>query len=153
MAKDASKGWMTVVLEKEGSPEITVTCPRKVKMNPFRALVSWRVDGFPQFNVTPKDWKGFFLYLLAWLLVFIFGSIMLSAFGESRVEGNGELTEGEVNGVLAFVGFLLTVAALVLNVIITANYYYSFIKKALKRGYVINDAEQRAACEAAGLYK
>lgn len=107
------------------------------------ALLSLRIESFPQFNVTPKDWKGFFLYFLVFLFIFVFGSIMSSAFGEGD----------EVNGALAFVGFLLTAASVVFNVVITAAYYYSFIRNKLKLGYVINDAEQRAVCEAAGVYK
>lgn len=125
------KGKVSIVLEKAGNPPITVNCPAKIKQNPALVLLTMRTSGFPPLNVTPKDWKGFGIHLVAFLSIFLFAAT-------SQVIGG--------------IGLILALVDLVLNCILEANYYFNFIKTKIKEGYSIADSEQRALCEQAGVF-
>ena len=129
--KKKRKGKVTIVLEKEGCPAISVECPAKIKQNPVLVWLTIRFSGFPPLNVTPKDWKGFFLHLALFSSIFVFGALV---------------TE------IGTVGVILTIIDAVFNCIFEANYYFRFIKRKISEGYSVNDAEQRSLCEMAGVF-
>lgn len=126
------KNKVKIVLEKAGCEPISVICPRKIKTNAILTWLGLRFSGFPQFNVTPVDWKGFWIYLFAFISIFVFAAF---------------------SSVIGTIGIILGLIDLVINIIMTSRYYYSFITKKLKDGYEIRDAEQKSLCEAAGIFK
>lgn len=130
--KKIGKNKVKIVLEKNGCTPISVICPNKIKANALLTWLTLRFSGFPQFNVTPTDWKNFWLYILAFISIFIFGWLGTS---------------------VSVIFIVIALADLIFNIIITANYYFNFIRKKLKEGYEIRDSEQRAICEKAGVYK
>ena len=130
-SKKKRKGWVISVLEKEGCPTISVQCPAKIKQNPALVFVTMNHSIFPSLNVTPKDWKGFFLHLALFL-----------SMGVVAVIAQENL----------IVGLPLALIDVLFNCIFEINYYFRFIKRKISEGYSVNDPEQRSLCEMAGIF-
>ena len=122
---------VTIILEKEGSPAISVECPEKIKQNPLLVWFTLRTSGFPPLNVNPKDWKGFGFHIFAFLSIFLFVLVAQTVGG---------------------IGIILGIADIIFNCFLSANYYFKFIRKKISEGYSINDSEQYSLCEAAGVF-
>ena len=126
MAKDVK-----IVLKKEGSKDITVKCPRTVKLSPVIAAL-YILWGCPPLWVKPIDWKGAFLSFLAGPLIII--SLVVLFFVSTGF------------------GFVLLAAVLVLEFLFNRDYFFNFLKKRLAEGYTVEDEEQKQILKEAGVF-
>ena len=118
-----------VVLKKEGAKDITVKCPRSIKLNPVIAAISI-LYGMPPFQVKPINGKDVLIALAGFAMIFISLGICTVSLG---------------------LGFILFIAVLVFNFLFTKNYFFNFIKKRLAEGYTVEDSEQKQILQEAGI--
>ena len=116
------------VLKKDGTEDIIVKCPQKVKLSVMGALFAIRF-GLPPADVTPVQVKdvinciGLFLSIFMTCILFVVPPL----------------------GVIALAGVVT------LNFIYNKNYFFNFIEKKMEEGYKVEDEEQRKLLEDAGL--
>ena len=125
MAKDVE-----IVLKKEGAKDITVKCPRTVKLPPVIAAL-YILWGCPPMWVKPIDWKGAFISFLTNPLIVI--SLVVLFFVSTGF------------------GLVLLAAVLVLEFLFKRDYFFNFLKKRLAEGYTVEDEEQRQILKDAGV--
>lgn len=117
-----------ITLKKDGSNDIIVKCPQKVKLSVMGALFAIRF-GLPPADVTPVQVKdvikciGLFFSIFIACILFVVPPL----------------------GVIALAGVVA------LNVIYNKNYFFNFIKKKMEEGYKVEDEEQRKLLQDAGL--
>ncbi len=117
-----------ITLKKDGSNDIIVKCPQKVKLSVMGALFAIRF-GLPPADVSPVQVKdvikciGLFLSIFIACILFVVPPL----------------------GVIALAGVVA------LNVIYNKNYFFNFIQKKMEEGYKVEDEEQRKLLEDAGL--
>lgn len=126
MAKDVE-----IVLKKEGSKDITVKCPRTVKLSPVIAAL-YILWGCPPLWVKPIDWKGAFISFLAYPLIVISLAVLFL--------------------VSPGFGLVLLAAVLVLEFLFNRDYFFNFFKKRLAEGYTVEDEEQKQILKEAGVF-
>ena len=117
-----------ITLKKDGSNDIIVKCPQKVKLSVMGALFAIRF-GLPPADVTPVQVKDVIKCIGLYLSIFI--ACILFVVPQL--------------GVIALAGVVA------LNVIYNKNYFFNFIKKKMEEGYKVEDEEQRKLLEDAGL--
>ena len=117
-----------ITLKKDGSNDIIVKCPQKVKLSVMGALFAIRF-GLPPADVTPVQVKdvinciGLFLSIFITCILFVVPPL----------------------GVIALAGVVA------LNFIYNKNYFFNIIEKKMEEGYKVEDEEQRKLLEDAGL--
>lgn len=118
-----------ITLRKEGSEDIIVKCPRKVKLSVGGALLAVH-SGLPPAEIKPKQGKDALKCYLLFLLIFV----ACVPFAIAPVLGIITL------GVVLF-----------LNIRYNKNYFFNFINKKLAEGYTVEDAEQKQILQEAGI--
>ena len=116
-----------IELQKAGCETISIKCSQKVKLTLWQTLIELQY-GLPPLNIKPIDKKGLGILVGAFILIFI-----VNAFAFS------------------FYGIIATLGIIVLNLIITQNYYVSYIQKKIKEGYEIVGDESKKIVEEAGV--
>ncbi len=117
-----------ITLKKDGSNDIIVKCPQKVKLSVMGALFAIRF-GLPPADVTPVQVKDVIKCIGLYLSIFI-ACILF---------------------VVPPLGVIALAGVVALNVIYNKNYFFNFIKKKMEEGYKVEDEEQRKLLEDAGL--
>lgn len=118
-----------ITLKKEGSGDIVVNCPEKIKLSIPGALLAIRF-GLPPADIKPVQWKD-----VAIAYIIFFAIFLSCAFFVVSIP----------------LGILLLAAAVFLNIYYNQNYFFNFIKKKLSEGYTVEGEEQTQALKAAGL--
>ena len=126
MAKDVE-----IILKKEGEKDITVKCPRTVKLSALRVYLAINM-GLPPLSIKPADMKGLGITVLAFLAIFVACAFFTVSIG---------------------LGAIVLAAVLVFNFVYTKNYFFNFIKKKLAEGYSVDDAEQNQILQEAGVFE
>ena len=132
MSKKQRKGYISITLKKQGANDIVIeSCPEKIKLN-FLQLYLAVGFGCPALNVKPIDWKG---------VATIFGSFFapfvgLALFASMKLPGLG---------IIALIGLF------VLNIVVTKNYFFNYIKKCISEGYAPESEENRVILSNAGI--
>ncbi|QOW62050.1 hypothetical protein [Treponema pedis] len=116
-----------IELEKAGCETISIECSQKVKLTVLQTLIELRY-GLPPLNIKPIDKKGLGILLGAFALIFV-----VNAFAFS------------------FYGLIATLGIIVLNLVITQNYYVNYIQKKLKEGYEVVGDDSKKIVEEAGV--
>ena len=117
-----------ITLKKDGSNDIIIKCPQKIKLHPVAArfALSCRL---PLAKINPVQGKdviksiGLFFSMFIACILFVVPQL----------------------GVIALAGVVA------LNVIYNKNYFFNFIKKKMEEGYKVEDEEQRNLLQDAGL--
>ena len=118
-----------IVLKKTGSEDITVKCPRKVKLSVPAALFAIRF-GLPPADIKPVQGKDVLKCIVLFLLIFVAAFLF----------------------VIPPLGVVALAAVLALNIVYNKNYFFNFIKKRLAEGYSVEDEESRQILKDAGLW-
>lgn len=121
-----------IVLRKDGEQDITVKCPEKIKLGVGQTILALRF-GMPPMDVKPVDKKGLGVILGCFLSIFAVAGLM------------------SVIGANPLFCALEAIGLVVMNLIVTKNYFFNFIKGKLADGYTVS-SEHESLLQAAGMY-
>ncbi|MBQ8680766.1 MAG: SHOCT domain-containing protein [Treponema sp.] len=117
-----------ITLKKDGSEDIIVKCPRKVKLSIGGALLAIRF-GLPPADIKPVQGKDVIKCIVLFLLIFVAAALF----------------------VVPPLGVVALVVVLFLNIRYNQNYFVNFIKQKLSDGYTVEDSEQKQILQEAGI--
>lgn len=120
------------VLKKDGAQDITVKCPQKIKLSAWQTYQGM-FSGFPPLSIKPIDKMGV-LTIGGSFVAIVAVPAILSAMGAS-----------------AFFMLVMVAGLVVLNAIVTKNYFYNFFQSKLADGYTLADESQNQFLQEAGL--
>lgn len=120
------------VLKKDDAQDITVKCPQKIKLSAWQTYQGM-FDGFPPLSIKPIDKMGVLTVGGSFVAIIAVPAI-LSALGAST-----------------FFMLVMVAGLVVLNAIVTKNYFYNFFQSKLADGYVLADESQNQFLQEAGL--
>lgn len=120
-----------VILKKDGSEDITVTCPEKVKLSVPSALLAIKF-GLPPADVKPVQVKDVVKCIILFFAIFaacIFFTVSVP------------------------LGIIAVIIAFVANIIYNQNYFFNFIRKKIAEGYTVENEEHKNLLQAAGVFE
>ncbi len=120
-----------VILKKDGSEDITVTCPEKVKLSVPSALLAIKF-GLPPADVKPVQVKDVVKCIILFFAIFaacIFFTVSVP------------------------LGIIAVIIAFVTNIIYNQNYFFNFIRKKIAEGYTVENEEHKNLLQAAGVFE
>ena len=120
-----------VILKKDGSEDITVTCPEKVKLSVPSALLAIKF-GLPPADVKPVQVKDVVKCIILFFAIFaacIFFTVSVP------------------------LGIIALIIAFVANIIYNQNYFFNFIRKKIAEGYTVENEEHKNLLQAAGVFE
>lgn len=118
-----------ITLRKEGSGDIVVKCPEKIKLSIPGALLAIKF-GLPPADIKPVQWKDVAIAYIIFFAMFLSCAIVTVSIP---------------------VCVIFLAASIFLNIYYNQNYFFNFIKKKLAEGYAVEGEEQTQALKAAGL--
>jgi len=119
-----------ITLKKDGSDDIIVMCPEKIKLHPVAALLAISY-GLPPARIKPKQGKDILKAFALFLGIFV------------------SLAVCYINVLL---GIVLCVGFFVANFLFNKNYFFNFISKKLGEGYTVDTEAQKNILEKAGVF-
>ena len=120
-----------VILKKDGSEDITVTCPEKVKLSVPSALLAIKF-GLPPADVKPVQVKDVVKCIILFFAIFaacIFFTVSVP------------------------LGIIAVIIAFVANIIYNQNYFFNFIRNKIAEGYTVENEEHKNLLQAAGVFE
>lgn len=123
------KGYVDILLKKDGCKDIKVKCHVKVKLHPVVALFAMGC-GLPLVHVKPIDWKGVLIGEALFFTIFLSCAFFMVS--------------------IAF-GIIALGGAVVMNCLYSRNYFFKYIQKKLREGYQVEDQEHRQILENGGV--
>lgn len=120
-----------VILKKDGSEDITVMCPEKVKLSVPSALLAIKF-GLPPADVKPVQVKDVVKCIVLFFAIFaacIFFTVSVP------------------------LGIIAVIIAFVANIIYNQNYFFNFIRKKIAEGYTVENEEHKNLLQAAGVFE
>ncbi len=123
MAKDVE-----ITLKKEGSGDIVVKCPSKIKLHPAMAAIV-ALYGCPPAAIKPTQGKDILKAYALFAGIFAAGALVI----------------------IPPVGIIALIVMIVLNIRYNKDYFYNFIKKRLEEGYSVEQEEHKQLLREAGL--
>ncbi len=120
-----------VILKKDGSEDITVMCPEKVKLSVPSALLAIKF-GLPPADVKPVQVKDVVKCIILFFAIFaacIFFTVSVP------------------------LGIIAVIIAFVANIIYNQNYFFNFIRKKIAEGYTVENEEHKNLLQAAGVFE
>ena len=106
-----------IKLVKSGEKDVIINCPESIKL------------GILDLNIKPINYVSIVINLLLYALIYAVPALLLY-FGTSTA-----------------VFLILTSITIALNIVVNKNYYWNFICKKLKEGYLPANEETRAILE------
>jgi hypothetical protein len=126
------KKYIQITLKKDGYNDIIIkSCPEKIKLNILQTYGEM-LFGCPALKVKPIDWKGVFTIYGTFIAPYIACALFVS-----------------INTTFAIIALL---GLFILNAIITKNYFFNYISKHIKEGYIPETKEQQIILSNAGIY-
>lgn len=120
-----------VILKKDGSEDITVTCPENVKLSVPGALLAIKF-GLPPSDVKPVQVKDVVKCIALFFAIFV-----ACIFFTISVK----------------LGIIALIIAFVANIIYNQNYFFNFIRKKIAEGYTVENEEHKNLLQAAGVFE
>ncbi len=120
-----------VILKKDGSEDITVMCPEKVKLSVPSALLAIKF-GLPPADVKPVQVKDVVKCIILFFAIFaacIFFTVSVP------------------------LGIIAVIIAFVANIIYNQNYFFNFIRKKIAEGYTVENEEHKNLLQASGVFE
>lgn len=117
-----------IKLVKSGEKDVIINCPESIKLGLLDLYMALRLD-IPPLNIKPINYVSIVINLLLYALIYAVPALLLY-FGTSTA-----------------VFLILTSITIALNIVVNKNYYWNFICKKLKEGYLPANEETRAILE------
>lgn len=124
MLSKVSSKEVEIKLIKESFEEITINCPKSIKLKLLDLYTALRLD-IPPLHVKPRNYITIILHLLLYLSMFLIPFTIIYYGIEYDMSSN----------IPFIMAIIIGIILLIINIIVAKNYYWNIIHKKLQQGY------------------